>query len=949
MKNLLQLFLLLLSVFLPTTVFGFEEGGIYYGLIGNIDGTTSAIVVAPDDDSYTYSGDIVIPETVTHDGITYTVTEIDDKAFYNCTELTSVVIPQTVVAIGHYDRYDSFPGQSFANCTSLKSIVIPDNVEILGKQTFYGCSGLKSVTIGKSIQALRLKYRAKYYYAFQGCDSITSLTWNAVNCQDMGNMGTSNIEQVTIGPEVQIIPNSFVKQSKIQSVDIPNSVTTIGSSAFALCELLENTTVGNAVTSFGNSAFEGCSRLSSIAIPNSTTTMGDKVFYGCSSLESATIGNSVTSIGSQAFYGCSNLQNMVIPDLATSIGSRAFRGCSRLTDVTIGSSVTNIGIEAFYGCENLKKVNASSIESWCNIHFDSPNYVTGENPVSGELGFSNPLYYACHLYINNQEVLDIVIPNTITTINSYAFDCLVNLRSVSIPNSVTRIEDDAFFDCESLTSIEIPNSVTYIGKWTFGNCYGLTSASIGTSVDSIGNGAFHYCTGLPSIIIPNSVTFIGDGAFSGCQGVSDIIIPSSVKYIGHGAFSFCSLQSINVEDGNSDYDSRNNCNAIIETATNTLIAGCQNTLIPRSVTSIAPYAFDGCQHLASLFIPNTVTSIGIDELSGDVPFGFCYELESIIVEEGNPIYDSRDNCNAIIETATNTLIVGCKNTTFPNTVTKIGNFAFYGCGELTEIEIPNSIHKIGDHAFSNCYGLTFVKIGNTVDTIGEFAFFTCMALENIDFGKSVKYIGNDAFFYCTSLTNLEIPSSVNSIAQEAFRQCTGLTSVTIPNSYTVTERYNADLWFIECSGLTSVTIGSGMGHMGGMFLKCPNITSVTCLATTPPQTDIFQMTDENGQRVIVSNFDSEVYEQATLFVPAASLEAYKSAQFWMDFKDIRPIVIAGDVDSDGKVDISDVVDVISMLLNGFATIENYPGADMDGNGLIDIVDITAIIDMILKN
>ena len=673
------------------------------------------------------------------------------------------------------------------------------------------------------------------------------------------------------------------------------------------------------------------------------------VFYGCTSLESATIGNSVTAIGSQAFYGCSNLQNMVIPDLVTTIGSRAFRGCSRLTEVTIGSSVTNIGIEAFYGCENLKKVNASSIESWCNIHFDSPNYVTGENPVSGVSGFSNPLIYACHLYINNQEVLDIVIPNTITTINSYAFDYCVNLRSVSIPSSVTRIENDAFLNCESLTSIEIPNSVTSIGNWAFGYCYGLTNATIGTSVDSIGNDAFYYCTGLSSITIPNSVTFIGDGAFSGCQGVSDILIPNSVKYIGPGAFSFCSLLSINVEDGNTVYDSRNNCNAIIETATNTLIAGCQTTLIPRSVTTIAPYAFEGCQHLTNLFIPNTVTSIGVDGLYGDVPFGFCYELESIIVEEGNPIYDSRDNCNAIIETATNTLIVGCKNTTFPNTVTNIGKSAFYGCGELTEIEIPNSIHKIGDYAFSDCYGLTFVKIGNSVDTIGELAFFACMALENIDLGESLKYIGNDAFFYCISLTNLEIPSSVNSISPEAFRMCTGLTNVTIPNSYIVTERYTADLWFIECSGLTSVTIGSGMAYMGGMFWKCPNITSVTCLATTPPQTDIYGITDENGQHFRMTNFEPEVYEQATLYVPAASLEAYKAAQYWMDFKDIRPIVIAGDVDCDGKVDISDVVDIISMLLNGIATIENYPGADVDGNGLIDIVDIISIIDMVLKN
>ena len=182
-----------------------------------------------------------------------------------------------------------------------------------------------------------------------------------------------------------------------------------------------------------------------------------------------------------------------------------------------------------------------------------------------------------------------------------------------------------------------------------------------------------------------------------------------------------------VESNNVYYDSRNNCNAIIETATNTLIAGCKNTIIPNSVKSIGDYAFSHCSGLTSISIPNSVTSIG------DYAFSSCSGLTSIMVEESNSIYDSRDNCNAIIETATNTLIAGCKNTIIPNSVASIntiipnsvasiGNNAFFGCSGLTSISIPNSVTSIGDYAFYYCKGPTSVTIPNSVISIGKRTF-----------------------------------------------------------------------------------------------------------------------------------------------------------------------------------------------------------------------------------
>ena len=448
------------------------------------------------------------------------------------------------------------------------------------------------------------------------------------------------------------------------------------------------------------------------------TSIGEQAFYYCSALTSVTIPNSVTSIGYAAFYGCSGLTSITIPNSVTSIGNNAFGGCSGLSSITIPNSVTNIEGAAFYGCSSLSSIAI-------------PNSVTS---------IGNYAFEYC------SSLTSITIPNSVTSIGNGAFKSC-GLTSITIPNSVTSIGYGAFQFC-SLTSITIPNSVTSIEDDTFSYCINLNSIAIPNSVTSIGKRAFIECSSLTSITIPNSVTSIEEGAFSR-SGLTSITIPNSVTSIGT-AFTYCSgLASINVDSGNSIYDSRDNCNAIIETASNTLICGCQNTVIPNSVTSIGDFAFWGHSGLTSIRIPNSVTRIGR-------VFCDCSSLTSINVDSGNSTYDSRNNCNAIIETASNTLIAGCKNTVIPNNVTSIGNYAFRNCSNLTSITIPDGVTSIGDHAFEGCSGLTSITIPNSVTSIGVYAFY-----------------------YCCGLTSIRIPNSVWRIGRSAYGECRGLTSVTV--------------------------------------------------------------------------------------------------------------------------------------------------------------------------
>ena len=489
---------------------------------------------------------------------------------------------------------------AFADCSDLKSMTMPSCVVNIGISAFSGCSGLTNITIPAGVASIGK-------YAFFGCPDLKE-----VHITDLDAWCNIDFENEYANP-LYYADNLYLNDELITEYVSPDDVSEIKNYAFCNYSGLTSVTIPNSVTNIGNSAFFGCNALERLELNCKTI---DGWFSQNSSIKKIVFGNSVTCINDYAF-----------------------RDCSGLTSVTIPNSVTSIGEDAFYGCSSLDEVHITALDVWCNIDFENK--------------YANPVYSAKNLYLNNQLITELVVPDGVSEIKNYTFCNNSGLTSITIPNSVTSIGEDAFYGCSSLNEVHI----TALDVWCnidFENKYAnpvyfaenlylnnqlITEFVIPDGVSEIKNYTFCNYSGLTSITIPNSVTNIGEDAFFNCDGLTSIAIPNSVTSIGDNAFSNCS--------------------------------GLTSITIPNSVTSIELCAFSNCSGLTSITIPNSVTSIG------DWAFSYCTDLTNI---------------------------------TIPNSVTSIGDYTFYGCYGLTSITIPNSVTSIGYCAFSGCSDLKEVHI-----------------------------------------------------------------------------------------------------------------------------------------------------------------------------------------------------------------------------------------------
>ena len=755
---------------------------------------------------------------------------------------------------------------AFHNCSSLRSVEIPSSVTTIGAYAFDGCRGLKSVTFGENSQLTSIGS-----YAFRGCNGL-----KRVFIGDIEAWCSIDFYGTESNP-LYYAHNLYLNGELVTELEIPDGVTSIGSSAFENCSGLISVTFGenSQLASIGSSAFEGCSGLISVSFGENSqlTSIGSSAFYNCRGLTSVTFGENsqltsigssafnncrgltsvtfgensqLTSIGLYAFDGCSGLTSIEIPSGVTSIGYNAFDGCSGLTSIEIPASVTSIGNEAFRGCDGLTiSCEATSKPSGWDTDWNKSNCTVVWDCNNNEVGTDGYAYVTIDTirYARKDGVAtvarqprslsgDIVIPISIA------------YKGVVYP--VTSIGEEAFYGCGSLTSIEIPASVTSIGDDAFRDCGRLTIFCEAANKPS-GWSSF-WNDQCPVVWDCNNNEVATDGYVYGIidriryawkDGVAivtrqprslsgDIVIPISIAYkgvvypvtsIGEEAFYGCgSLTSIE---------------------------------IPASVTSIGANAFYGCTGLTSITLP--FVGKGIDGTS-NTHFGYIFGA-STYKDQGDYVPDS-------LRTV---MITGGTRGERPGSMTSVASNAFFNCSGLTRIELPNSVSYIGMSAFYNCNGLTSMEIPSGVTSIAPSAFYNCSRLtsitlpfigESIDgtsnthfgyiFGassydynddyvpKSLRtvmitggtQIGNSAFYGCGGLTDIKLPRSVISIGLHAFYGCSGLTSVTFDDNSRLTS-IGASA-FEGCGGLVSVNFGndSRLTKIGdGAFSGCGRLTN----------------------------------------------------------------------------------------------------------------------------
>ena len=556
--------------------------------------------------------------------------------------------------------------------------------------------------------------------------------------------------------------------TKIVSVEIPGSVTSISDYAFRYCSSLTSIVIPNSVTSIGFSAFAGCNGLRSISLPfvgngadkthigyffgiddfnnNSvpdsvrtiTVTDGELIpnfaFYRCENVEKIIIPDTIKCIGYNAFSACHNLTDFVIPNGVEYISDSAFRFCNGLISINIPDSVKEIGDEAFYGCSNAININLpDGITSIGTSAFYGTSYYNDLTNWDSDV----LLYIGQHLIKCKESISgEYSVKSNTITISDHAFDSCSNLTEVSIPKSVKNIGDFAFVGCDSLEKINIDDS----------NLHYCDVGGVLLSKDGKTIVVFPVAKPLKTYNIPEGVVTIGPAAFYGCNKLTSIVVPEGVTHIESYAFYKCT--------------------------------GITGINIPDSVVSIDNYAFGGCENLKNLYITDMAAWMSVEINSR--PTGAL----------GGNLHINGMSATEI---------------TIPDNVSEIGEFAFSCFDNIQSVVIPDHVTSINDSAFASCKGLKTVVVGNGVQRLGKNAFLNCTGLINVTLGAGVEMIDGYAFRNCCSLESISIPDSVTNIGSWAFYDCSELKNLYVTS---------INSWMnVSLAGYWSNPLSSGGGNL----------------------------------------------------------------------------------------------------------------------------------------
>ena len=870
-----------------------QIGSFYYNL--DTDNKTAEVTNGTTNVSQSVYPNLVsanIPESITYQGDTYSVTSIGAHAFNDCSSLTYVTIPESVTTIGY---------GAFFSCKELKSVNLPNSVVNIGDDVFKYCDKLNRAVYNTHIFAhLPQTYSVEY----------------------------------TIPNGIEIIAGgAFYNCQEVPSIIMPNSVTRIGSSVFYGCRNLKSIIMSTNVDTIGNSAFMHCNSLTSIVIPENVTSIGVATFFNCYNLSSIYLGRNVTSIEKQAFYCCYHVNeihylgsidewyfklwstsqisssydlfigdvkvtNFELPDGLTSIEEDILGGCTSMISVSIPNSVTSIGEGAFSGCTGLTSIEIpNSVTNIGNNAFSICSALTSLEIPYGVDSIRNRTFYGC------TNLTSVTIPNSVVSIGDGVFEGCSSLKAIAIPHSVTNIGNDAFSHCESLksivwniarydkqnpfdelrgqitsftfgekvvyipnqfcksmsslTSITIPNSVKEIGDYAFCDCAGLRTVIMGSQVHSIGAHAFENCTRVYTLNLPNTLTYIGTDAFKNTAFITEGgEWEDGIHYINTcivGSKPSDILTEPILREGTTAIyqEAFKNCDRIVSinlpkitNIPNDAFFGCTSLTsieIPNSVKSIGTSVFEDCKRLVAITIPDSVASIGIKA------FKNCSQLKSIIWN-ARKCEIQMEYIPSTTDGKYNDFFSGIRSRitsfTFGSNVEEIPAWLCYGMINLDSISIPNSVVNIGAEAFRAC-SLTSINIPNSVTSIGKNAFLYCNDLISVKIGNSVTNIGGSAFENCSSLTSIEIPNSVTSIGEYAFS---------------------------GCSSLKEITLGHAVETIGdNAFDQCPNVMTIYSYLETPPAIN----------STVFAGFGT--YKGVDLYIPEGAKANYEAMYYWKDF------------------------------------------------------------------